>query len=55
MVIWMKNSIKKKNTEKEKEQLVRDEISELQDAVIEIAGLVSDMYDTSSEEDTTNG
>ena len=55
MVVWMKNSIKKKNTEKEKEQVIRDEISELQDAMIEIAGLVSDMYDTSSEEDTTNG
>ena len=55
MVVWMKNSIKKKNTEKEKEQVIRDEISELQDAMIEIAGLVSDMYDASSEEGTTNG
>ena len=55
MVIWMKNSIKKKNTEKEKEQVIRDEISELQDAMIEIAGIVNDIYDASSKEDTANG
>ena len=55
MVVWMKNSIRKKNTEKEKKQVIRDEISELQDAMIEIAGIVSDIYDTSSKEDTTNG
>lgn len=55
MVVWIKNSIKKKNEEKEQAQLVRDEISELQDAMIEIAGIVNDIYDTSSKEDTTNG
>lgn len=55
MVVWIKNSIKKKNEEKEQAQLVRDEISELQDAMIEIAGIVSDIYDASSKEDTANG
>ena len=54
MVVWIKNSIKKKNEEKEQAQLVRDEISELQDAMIEIAGLISDAYNI-TEEGTSNG
>ena len=55
MVVWIKNSIKKKNEEKEKEQLIRDEISELQDAMIEIAGLISDTYNNTAEEEMSNG
>lgn len=51
MVVWIKNSIKKKNEEKEQAQLIRDEISELQDAMIEIAGLISDAYNNTAEEE----
>ena len=55
MVLWFKNSIKRLNEKKEAEQQTQIEISELQDAIIEIADIVNDIYDASSKEDTTNG
>ena len=45
MVLWFKNSIKRLNEKKEAEQQTQIEISELQDAMIEIAGIVNDIYD----------
>ena len=54
MVLWFKNSIKRLNDKKEAEQQTQTEISELQDAIIEIADIVAAMV-LASEEDSTNG
>lgn len=44
MVVHFKQSIKKLNEKKRKEQELHDTVSEIQDAMIEIAGIVSDTY-----------
>ena len=51
MVLWFKNSIKRLNEKKEAEQQAQTEISELQDAIIEIADIVAAAV-SASEEDT---
>ncbi len=43
MVVWFNQSLKKLNEKKQAEQAQKDEISELQDAIIEIAGMVETM------------
>ena len=53
MVLWFKNSIKRLNEEKEAEEKAQTEISELQDAIIEIADIVAATVPASEEE--TNG
>lgn len=54
MVLWFKNSIKQRNKEKEAKQKAQTEISELQDAIIEIADIVAATV-PESEEESTNG
>lgn len=54
MVLWFKNSIKRLNEKKETEKKAQDEISELQDAIIEIADIVAATV-PESEEESTNG
>lgn len=44
MVVHFKQSIKKLNEKKQKEQELQDKVAELQDAMIEVAGIVSDTY-----------
>ena len=39
MVAWIKQSLKKLNEEKRKEQEYREQLAEIQDALIEVAGL----------------
>lgn len=59
MVIWFKQSLKKRNAEKAERQTQRDEIAELQDAMIEIAGLVetmsADTADAATDKEAANG
>lgn len=54
MVFHIKQSIKRLNEKKEAEKKAQDEISELQDAIIEIADIVAATV-SESEEDITNG
>lgn len=42
MVYWVKQSIKKHNEEKEKETILQEQITELQNALLELASVVSD-------------
>ncbi len=51
MVVWFKQSLKKLNEKKQAEQAQKDEISELQDAIIEIAGMVETMAIPSASEE----
>ena len=53
MILWFKNSIKRLNKKKEAEEQTQIEISELQDAIIEIADIVAAAVPKSEEE--TNG
>ena len=43
MVVWFKQSLKKLNAAKAEKRTQREEITELQDALMEIAGLVETM------------
>lgn len=43
MVVWFKQSLRKLNEAKRETEIRKEEISELQDAVIEIAGIVEAM------------
>lgn len=54
MVFHIKQSIKRLNEKKETEKKAQDEISELQDAIIEIADIVAATV-PESEEESTNG
>lgn len=42
-VFWKKQSLKKLNESKREKQTQKDEIAEIQDALVEIAGLVEEM------------
>lgn len=53
MVYWVKQSIKKHNEEKEKEVVLQEQITELQNALLELASVVSDSVVT--QEENTNG
>lgn len=55
MVVWFKQSLKKRNAEKTEKQTQRDEITEIQDALIEIAGIVETMAASDSGEEGNNG
>lgn len=58
MVTHLKQSIKKLNDKKQKEQDTHAEVTEIRDAVIEIAELVSELYsaaDNENKEDGGNG
>lgn len=53
MVYWVKQSIKKHNEEKEKETILQEQITELQNALLELASVVSD--NVVAQEENTNG
>lgn len=53
MVYWVKQSIKKHNEEKEKEAILQEQITELQNALLELASVVSD--NVVAQEENTNG
>ena len=53
MVYWVKQSIKKHNEEKEKETILQEQIAELQNALLELASVVSDSV--APQEENTNG
>lgn len=53
MVYWVKQSIKKHNEEKEKEAVLQEQITELQNALLELATIVSDSVVT--QEEKNNG
>ena len=53
MVYWVKQSIKKHNEEKEKETILQEQIAELQNALLELASIVSD--NVVAQEENTNG
>ena len=58
MVTHIKQSIKNLNDKKRREQNKQDEVTEIRDAVIEIAELVSELYsavDNENKEDGGNG
>lgn len=56
MVVWFKQSLKKRNAEKAELQTQREEISEIQDALVEIAGIVTTMSEaTDSGKESNNG
>ena len=58
MVTHIKQSIKNLNDKKRREQDKQDEVTEIRDAVIEIAELVSELYsaaDNENKEDGGNG
>ena len=44
-VMWIKQSLKKHNEKAREQQTAKDEIAEIQDALIEIAGMVSELID----------
>ena len=52
-VIWLKQSLKKRNKKELEQQTAKEEIAELQDALIEIAQIVSEIIDdaTGGEDD----
>lgn len=45
MVVWIKQSLKKFHANQAATEEVKTEIGELQDAVVELAGIVSDIAD----------
>ena len=45
-VLWIRQSLKKLNEKTREQQAAKEEISEIQDAVIELAGLVSELIDS---------
>ena len=53
MVVWIKQSLKKRNEEKLEKQTQKEEISEIQDALVEIASIVAD--ENSGEDGGGNG
>lgn len=53
MVYWVKQSIKKHNEDKEKETILQEQITELQNALLELASVVSD--NVVAQEENTNG
>lgn len=53
MVYWAKQSIKKHNEEKEKEAILQEQIKELQNALLELASVVSD--NVVAQEEKTDG
>ncbi len=59
MVVWFKQSLKALNKAKEEKQTQKDEIAELQDALVEIAGLVetmsADTAGAANDKEATNG
>lgn len=54
MVVWFKQSLKKLNEAKREKQTQKEEISEIQDALIEIAGIVETMA-AAGEDGENNG
>ena len=47
-VIWIKQSLKKRNEKEREQQTAKEEIAEIQDAVIELAELVSEIMDNTA-------
>lgn len=48
MVVHIPQSIKKLNSKKQQEQNARDEVTEIRDAVVEVAELVAELYAAAS-------
>lgn len=55
MVVWFRQSIKKLNDEKAEKRLRSDEIAELQDALVEIADIISGFGVVRDGKDEENG
>lgn len=55
MVTHLKQSIKNLNDKKRREQDKQDEVTEIRDAVIEIAELVSELYSAAENENKEDG
>lgn len=53
-VAWIKQSLKKRNEEKQEKQTRKDEISEIRDALVEIADIITMAIDN-REDGENNG
>lgn len=51
-VFWRPESLKERNKKKQQEQMRKDEISEIQDALMEIAEIVTTAVDEAKEGET---
>ncbi len=55
MVTHIEQSIKRLNEKKQQEQDARDEVTEIRDAVIEVAELVSELYTAANANNENKG
>lgn len=55
MVVWFKQSLKKLNDKKNQAETQKAEIAELQDALIEIADIVSGAYAATNSDNNEGG
>lgn len=55
MVVWFRQSLKKLNDAKEEKQRRSDEIAEIQDALVEIADIISGLGTAEDEMEGENG